>query len=395
MLRKLGFYQLLEIAGSGSFGNVYHAIDTRTHRSVAIKTISNEYEIEIMKHLDFPFICPLYEVIDGYAVLEFVESGTIMEYVNKYGSMSEATAKKIFHQLILAIQYLHDNNIIHRDIKAENILIDSEKNIRLIDFGLATDINEFNKRLEMCGSPDYASPEMLNQSMYDFATDIWSAGVVLYAISTGRLPFHKSTVEDTVRCVLSNNLFFPQSMSESLANLISGMLETTPSNRFTVEEILKHPWLEARKIDISKFMIKTIDNDLIAKIKELGVDIEQIKLNIANDIYDDVTSLYRIYRRSKISELMRMQSRHVGLYKAHTTQSANLSSPQRQFLSLAKFSMHTRSMIDKGDIIKQILCGSNNLSNDGKIMNLPMMRKRRIMTMQNPPLPSLESVKSD
>ncbi|KAG1051209.1 hypothetical protein G6F43_006565 [Rhizopus delemar] len=207
----VGHYWLGKTLGKGSSGCVKLGIHKMTGEKVAIKIIpksrliDNDYtqkavkrEIAIMKLIKHPNIISLIDVIDLsdssnlYLIMEYVQGGELFEYLVSQGKLSEREARKYFQQIITTLDYCHRHLICHRDLKPENLLIDAEKNIKIADFGMAS-LQPPGSLLETsCGSPHYASPEVVNASgvAYDGPTsDIWSCGIILYVMLSGRLPF--------------------------------------------------------------------------------------------------------------------------------------------------------------------------------------------------------------
>jgi serine/threonine protein kinase len=148
-----------------------------------------------------PFVTELFQALDDdtnyYLVMEFVEHGNMLDYVNLNGRVNEDQARRFFTQLIWVLEYLHfERKVAHRDLKCENVLLDRYDNIRLIDFGLSTAFSDLNPQLATaCGSPAYAAPEMVKGNQYTKSADIWSAGILLFAVCTGYLPFDDDNVE--------------------------------------------------------------------------------------------------------------------------------------------------------------------------------------------------------
>ncbi|KAI9263577.1 kinase-like domain-containing protein [Helicostylum pulchrum] len=217
--KDVGDYWLGKTLGRGSSGRVKIGIHKVTGEKVAIKIISKSHlaanasvekavkrEIAVMKLISHPNIMSLLDVIDLsdspnlYLVLEYVQGGELFEYLVSQGRLSEQEARKYFQQIIIGLDYCHRHLICHRDLKPENLLLDREKNIKIADFGMAS-LQPTGSLLETsCGSPHYASPEIVNGIPYDgSASDIWSCGIILYALLSGHLPFD----DDNIRQLLN------------------------------------------------------------------------------------------------------------------------------------------------------------------------------------------------
>jgi len=172
-----------------------------------------------------------------YFFLELV-GGTDLKAHMLQNRLSCSEIRDIFKQIAEAIYFCHDLNIIHRDLKQSNILVDDEKRIKLIDFGLSNYTEEGKLRSTFCGSPAYAAPEMLLGTKYfGPEVDIWSLGVVLYTMVTSKLPF------DSVGQLLKGTYDIPEKMDEDLVQLIKSMLESIPEKRITIKDVINHPWL--------------------------------------------------------------------------------------------------------------------------------------------------------
>ena len=256
-------YEIDSVIGHGSFSCIYKARVKGTNQSVAIKRVHQfarrhlqtwqmiKRELEITLKLAHRNIPKFFEVIedtqDVFLVMEYLSGGSLLEYANKNGRLHEPAACEIFWQLIDCLDYLHNTaNVVHRDIKAENIMFDRAMVPKFIDFGFAREVEECTGMLcTMCGSPNYVSPEMLKERKYDKGTDIWSLGIVLYAIVAGRLPFVSQNHQDLVNLILTKDPVFPKWFSANLRDLLSKMLEKDATKRISIAQIKGHPWMMA------------------------------------------------------------------------------------------------------------------------------------------------------
>ncbi|KAG1460291.1 hypothetical protein G6F55_004256 [Rhizopus delemar] len=268
---KLGSYNLLQTLGEGEFGKVKLGIHSETGEEVAIKLIRKdgigsdnrinkvEREISILKNLKHPYIVKLYDVLETEKyvglVLEYASGGELFEYILAHRYLKEKDAKRFFAQLISSVQYMHKCKIVHRDLKLENVLIDKNRNIIVTDFGFA---NQFSTAADdmmstTCGSPCYAAPELVvNAGLYaGSAVDIWSCGVILFAMLCGFLPFDddpsnpdSDDINQLYRYILSTRLVFPSYISSEARDLMEKMLVPDPAKRCTLEFVTRHVWLE-------------------------------------------------------------------------------------------------------------------------------------------------------
>ena len=205
-------------------------------------------EIRILQLLRHPNIVQLYEVLDTpghiYLVMEYATGGELFDYIVTHGKVKESKALKFFLEMLSAVHYCHCNSIIHRDLKPENLLLDDKSHIKIIDFGFANTFQDGALLNTFCGSPAYAPPEMVVGEAYDGKrVDIWSMGVILYALIAGYLPFDDENVSALYRKVMAGKYKCPRSMSPPIRDLIARMLVVDPSKRITIEGIMQHPWI--------------------------------------------------------------------------------------------------------------------------------------------------------
>ncbi|KAI2832900.1 hypothetical protein CBS147343_10120 [Aspergillus niger] len=205
-----------------------------------------EREVVIMKLIEHPNVINLYDVWENrgelYLVLEFVEGGELFDYVSENAPLREEEAVRIFCQIIAGLGYCHRFNICHRDLKPENILLDGQGNVKLADFGMAA-LQPSHRWLDTsCGSPHYAAPEIVGGKRYlGDKADIWSCGIILYALLTGFLPFDGDDTHRTLELVRRGEFKIPPNISREAADLIIRILEKNPDHRISMSEIWRHP----------------------------------------------------------------------------------------------------------------------------------------------------------
>lgn len=259
-LVRVGYYELDKTIGKGNFAVVKLASNVITNSKVAIKIIDKTCldeenlaktfrEISILKVLHHPHITRLYEVMESrnkiYLVTEHAARGEIFDHLVAHGRMKEEEASRIFSQIISAVDYCHSKGIVHRDLKAENVLLDNEMNVKLADFGFSNTFSEGTPLRTWCGSPPYAAPEVFQGVEYDGPkSDIWSLGVVLYVLVCGALPFDGATLHDLRSVVVAGKFRIPFFMSQECEHLIRHMLVVEPEKRYTLKQIANHKWLE-------------------------------------------------------------------------------------------------------------------------------------------------------
>ena len=255
----VGSYRIEETLGKGSFGKVKLATHMRTGIKVAIKVLNKERikkldmsakvkrEIKILHSFNHPHIVRLYEVIDTptdiFLVTEYVSGGELFDYIVRRGRLPENEARRFFQQIISGVEYCHKHGVVHRDLKPENLLLDEDNNIKIADFGLANFLMDGNFLDTSCGSPNYAAPEVISGRMYAGPeVDIWSCGVILYALLCGRLPFDDENIPSLFRKIKNGLYRLPSFLSEGSRNLIPELLMNDPVKRATVPMIRKDPW---------------------------------------------------------------------------------------------------------------------------------------------------------
>ena len=180
-------------------------------------------------------------------MLEFVEGGELFNHISIQECLSEAEAVRIFRQIIAALSYCHQFNICHRDLKPENILLDRNMDVKIVDFGMAA-LQPENKWLETpCGSPHYASPEVIRGQPYrGDKADIWSCGVILFAMLAGSLPFDSvgDNWRDVVHVVLDCDYQIPGHLSPEAQDLIWRILQPDPKKRISIRQMWSHPLIK-------------------------------------------------------------------------------------------------------------------------------------------------------
>lgn len=206
-------------------------------------------EINILHLCTHPHIIRLYEVIDTptdiFLVNEYVSGGELFDYIVSKGRLSADEARNFFHQIVSGVEYCHFQRIVHRDLKPENLLLDANLNIKIADFGLSNLMRDGDFLRTSCGSPNYAAPEVISGHLYAGPeVDVWSCGVILYALLCGSLPFDDESIPNLFKKIKSGMYSLPTHLSQLARNLIPRMLEVDPMKRITIPEIRLHPWFQ-------------------------------------------------------------------------------------------------------------------------------------------------------
>ena len=309
---SLQFYKYGRLIGQGAFGKVNLGLNILTGRIVAVKSFNKnnseltgdnmkkiKYETDLMKKLNHPNITKILEMFEDekyfLIIMEYINGGNLFSFVKKRRKLSEKTAKFLFRQIILGIKYIHEQNIVHRDIKLENLLIDLNNNVKICDFGIGRKITSKNQLLyDQCGTLMYMAPEILlstKEKGYEgFPVDIWSSGISLYIMLSGTLPFNyknkkngdeeeenednedeedsisdKSKKNDDDNFELQYSIVYKEpkyieKISDEARDLLKGLLNKDPKKRLTCDQILNHPWLynfKEKNTSPSKFHLFT------------------------------------------------------------------------------------------------------------------------------------------
>ncbi|XP_031437416.1 MAP/microtubule affinity-regulating kinase 3 isoform X5 [Clupea harengus] len=319
----VGNYRLLKTIGKGNFAKVKLARHILTGREVAIKIIDKTQlnptslqklfrEVRIMKILNHPNIVKLFEVIETektlYLIMEYASGGEVFDYLVAHGRMKEKEARAKFRQIVSAVQYCHQKRIVHRDLKAENLLLDADMNIKIADFGFSNEFTVGNKLDTFCGSPPYAAPELFQGKKYDGPeVDVWSLGVILYTLVSGSLPFDGQNLKELRERVLRGKYRIPFYMSTDCENLLKRFLVLNPSKRGTLEQIMKDRWINAGcdEEDLKPFLepeLDITDQKRIDVMVGMGYSREEINESLTRMKYDEITATYLLLGRKSTEE---------------------------------------------------------------------------------------------
>ncbi|XP_063293776.1 serine/threonine-protein kinase MARK2 isoform X8 [Pelobates fuscus] len=309
----IGNYRLLKTIGKGNFAKVKLARHVLTGKEVAVKIIDKTQlnssslqklfrEVRIMKVLNHPNIVKLFEVIETektlYLVMEYASGGEVFDYLVAHGRMKEKEARAKFRQIVSAVQYCHQKLIVHRDLKAENLLLDSDMNIKIADFGFSNEFTFGNKLDTFCGSPPYAAPELFQGKKYDGPeVDVWSLGVILYTLVSGSLPFDGQNLKELRERVLRGKYRIPFYMSTDCENLLKKFLILNPSKRGTLEQIMRDRWMNVGHEDdeLKPYVEPTPDYKDPKRTEmmvSMGYSREEIQDSLVHQKYNEIMATY-------------------------------------------------------------------------------------------------------
>uniref|UniRef100_A0A8C2KHI2 MAP/microtubule affinity-regulating kinase 3 n=1 Tax=Cyprinus carpio TaxID=7962 RepID=A0A8C2KHI2_CYPCA len=334
----IGCYRLLKTIGKGNFAKVKLAKHILTDKEVAVKIIDKTQlnpsslqklfrEVRIMKLLNHPNIVKLFEVIETdkslYLVMEYASGGEVFDYLVAHGRMKEKEARAKFRQIVSAVQYCHQKCIVHRDLKAENLLLDADMNIKIADFGFSNEFTLGSKLDTFCGSPPYAAPELFQGKKYDGPeVDVWSLGVILYTLVSGSLPFDGQNLKELRERVLRGKYRIPFYMSTDCENLLKKLLILNPTKRGSLEQIMKDRWMNVGHEDdeLKPYIEPQPDykdpkrtgqhpssagvwkRDIMLR---MGYSLDEIQDSLVKQKYNDVMATYLLldYRNAELDEL--------------------------------------------------------------------------------------------
>lgn len=286
-------YEMGKVLGQGNFAKVYHCKNLSENESVAIKVIKKERlkkerlvkqikrEVSVMRLVRHPHIVELKEVMATkgkiFLVVEYVKGGELFNKVAK-GKLNEDVARKYFQQLISAVDFCHSRGVTHRDLKPENLLLDENEDLKVSDFGLSAlpeQRREDGMLLTPCGTPAYVAPEVLKKKGYDGSkADLWSCGVILYALLCGYLPFQGENVMRIYRKTFKGEYEFPEWISPHAKILISNLLVPDPKKRYSIVDIMNDPWFRVRFVRPIAFSMR--DLSIEENNKDINIDFNEI-----------------------------------------------------------------------------------------------------------------------
>ena len=317
----LSDYEIKETIGKGTFSVVKLGINKITKEKVAIKILKKkkmqkskdksrlEREISILKRLNHINVIKIYKITEElenyYIVMEYCENGELFNYIVAHQRLSEEETSYFFYQLINGLDYIHHKNIVHRDLKPENLLLSKDNILKIVDFGLSNYYYLDGKLLSTpCGSPCYASPEMVCGNKYNgFRIDIWSCGIIIFAMICGYLPFEDPDNEILFKKIMKCEVDYPDYLSDDVLDIMNKIIVVDPNKRYNIEQIKKHPFYLKGKKEFEKK-----HKDLIDKVEFIynnnNNDIEDYN----NEIEDDIIFNNNINNNNNVINIQKSKS---------------------------------------------------------------------------------------
>ena len=320
----IGPFILGEKLGQGTFGLVRLGTHVITGEKVAIKILEKvkileqadktrvEREIKILKCLRHHNIIQLYYVIQTnttiYLIMEYASGKELFDYIVLKKRLQEDEACAFYQQILFGIEYLHKLRIVHRDLKPENLLLDAKKNIKIADFGLSNLYNKNQLLLTACGSPCYAAPEMINGKAYKgVLVDIWSSGIILFAMICGYLPFEDNNNDVLYKKITDGKFTIPKFVSEPAKDLIKCILTTDPSKRYTIAQIKEHKWfnmitpkLNTNEGLLISYVVIPVDESIVDEMTDFGLKKEDIRKSLLTNQHNHITTTYYLMLKKRI-----------------------------------------------------------------------------------------------
>ncbi|XP_038195137.1 sperm motility kinase 2B-like [Arvicola amphibius] len=302
-------YRVLRTIGQGSNAKVQLAHHRLTGTPVAVKVLQKKKkwchlimsEVDIMMMVNHPNIISLLQVIESekriYLVMELAEGQQLYQYIRKTGHLQEDEARGIFRQILAGVSYCHELGIVHRDLKPDNIMLDRNGKVKIIDFGLGTQVEPGQRLNRHCGAYSFGAPELFLGKLYDGPKiDIWTVGVVLYFMVVGKVPFDAVTVPELRRQVVAGKYTVPLNMSELLQDLLSRLMTVNPKFRPTVTEVMTHPWLredlEASTNQCEEMVPSLPDPAIVEAMEYMGFQAQDIKDSLRQRKYNQTMASY-------------------------------------------------------------------------------------------------------
>jgi 5'-AMP-activated protein kinase catalytic alpha subunit len=322
--KKVADYILERSIGEGTFGKVKLGKHTITGEKVAIKILEKDKicdvsdvervarEIHILKLIRHPNIVQLYEIIETpkqlYLIMEYASGGELFDHIVARTRLSEPEACKFYQHIVSGIEYIHRLNVVHRDLKPENLLLDHNGQIKIVDFGLSNTYRPEELLKTACGSPCYAAPEMIAGKSYNgLLADLWSSGVILFAMVCGYLPFEDPNTSDLYKKILSGDYKCPKFLSAEARDFLACILNTDPQQRYNIANIRAHPWFNLAQQDRSPGILVgyeqiPVDHSILANMEELGFRASYVQKCIEASMHNSEATTYYLLLKKLLKD---------------------------------------------------------------------------------------------
>jgi len=255
-------------------------------------------------------VIQIYSVIENpttiFLIMEYATGGELYDYIVLKKRCSEFEACKFFHQIANGVEYIHKVGVVHRDLKPENLLLDHKNNIKIVDFGLSNIYSNGLNFRTPCGSPCYAAPEMIEGKIYNgVSADIWSIGIILYAMLCGFLPFDDADNDVLYQKIIDGKFILPDFLSENAKDLLTNILNTNPQKRYTMKQIRSHCWFNSIPVIINEGLLINVinipvDEKLLEKLKDYEYDIDETREFIKNNRHNNATTTYYLLMKNQL-----------------------------------------------------------------------------------------------
>ena len=323
----LSDYEIKETIGKGTFSVVKLGINKITKEKVAIKILKKkkmqkskdksrlEREISILKRLHHINVIKIHKISEEpdnyYIVMEYCENGELFNYIVAHQRLSEEETAYFFYQLINGLDYIHHKNIVHRDLKPENLLLSQGNILKIVDFGLSNYYYSEGKLLSTpCGSPCYASPEMVCGNKYNgFRIDVWSCGIIIFAMICGYLPFEDPNNEILFKKIMKCKVDYPEYLSEDVYDIMNKIIVVDPNKRINIEQIKQHPFYLKGRNEFEK-KHKDLINQVEFDVNQIiNSDIEDYNNDIDDDIiFNNINNSSSNIKKSKSTNLLKNEN---------------------------------------------------------------------------------------
>jgi len=370
----MDMYMVGKVVGVGSYGKVRAAWHRLTGAKVAIKTYDKSKlkdpahwkrvhsEIKIMEQVSHPRIARMYEAVETpkrmHLIMECLDGGNLCSYVKQKRRLSEEESKRIFFQVLQAIEFLHAQGVSHRDVKLENVLFADSKDVKLIDFGFST-ICQPGKRLKVfCGTPSYMAPEIVRRMEYEGKpVDVWSLGILLYALLCGCFPFRAKSYPDLYRKIARGTFNIPEELSMPVRDLLRQLLTVDANQRITAYSAMRHPWLHTQfstSPDMDKLRLEIpilisdraaddVDDEVVAELERFGISRDETMRTILSKTHSSMGTFYYLLLDVSINRRKAMG----GAKRATSSMSSYKSSSNRPLSAYVRPS-HERQSHEQG-----------------------------------------------